>query len=71
MGLTDSMSKEAGKYHGILILAIVVGGGAYFLTQKLEIAFIVGAMTIIVLWLKVLTDDMSKIKKKIGRGEVE
>ncbi len=71
MGIAEAINKEAGKYYGIMILAALVGGGAFFLTQKLEIAAIVGAITIIVLWLKVLTDDLDRIKKKLCMGESE
>lgn len=71
MGISDSISKEASKYQTILAFASLVCVGTYGLTQKWDIAIIVSAITIIIIWLKVLTDDISKIKKKLKMEEAE
>lgn len=65
MGFLQKASNIANSVYAILILIAFIGGGAYALSNNLDIAIISAGITMIVIWLKILTDDIAKIKKKL------
>ncbi len=63
MSKAANFASDAGKIIG---LAVAIGGGALWFTNNLQLAIISGVLTIAFVWLKVLTDDMGRVKKKVG-----
>ena len=65
MGFLEKAGKIANSIYAILILILLIGGGAYALSKSVGIGIISVGLTILIIWLKVLTDDVTKIKKKL------
>jgi hypothetical protein len=65
MAFLEKASKIANSVYTVLILIVFIGGGAYALSNSLDIGIISAGITMLVIWLKILTDDIAKIKKRL------
>ena len=65
MGFLEKAGKIANSIYTILILVFLIGSGAYALSKSVEIGIISIGLTLLIIWLKILTDDVTKIKKKL------